>query len=633
MNRKILTYSGLGIAIVLLLAINMLSNVAFKSARIDLTENKLFTLSDGTKNILKNLDEPITLRFFYSEKLGSAAPGLMNYAHRVRELLEEYANHSNGKVKLIVVDPEPFSDEEDQAVQYGLQGVPVDNAGSVVYFGLAGTNSTEGKETIPFFQADKEESLEYDVTKLVYNLANPKKQTIGLMSDLPIEGGPPSPFMQMAAQDQPWMIVNVLKQSYDVRDIKTDAAEIPKDIDVLMMVHPKNLSDETLFAIDQFVLRGGRIIAFVDPFSEADTPASDPKNPMAAMTAPRNSNLQKLFDKWGVQLANGEIATDINSATRVTVNNRMRPQAIDYVAWLTLKPSNLDHKDFVTADLKQINMATPGYFTKKDGAETQITPLIETSPQAMQVAESKFQFSPNPAALLSDYHPGGKKLMLAVRISGKVKTAFPDGAPKSKDENKKDPAGKTDFLKESKEPVNIIAVADTDMLSDKFLVDVQNFFGQRVAVPRSNNGVFVVNAIDNLSGSNDLISLRSRGKFSRPFEKVQDIQRDAEKRFHDEEKQLKAKLSDMERKINDLQSKKVGSSALMLSPEQQSEIDRFRSEQVKTRKELRNVQHELRKNIENLGTDLKFINIGLIPFMVILVAIGLGVYRHKRMKV
>jgi len=621
-NIKLISFGGIALAVVLLITANILVDVIFKSARLDLTSDHLYTLSKGTANIINALDEPVSLRFYFSEKLANGVPALMNYGRQVRELLEEYVSESNGKVKLIVLDPEPFSETEDQAVEYGLQGVPVDNVGSTAYFGLVGTNSTDDKEVIPFFQQEKEASLEYDITRLVYKLSSSKKPVVGLLSTLPIEGsGPANPMLGMQGEPE-WMVVSQMKQLFDVRTLDKDISKIPSEVNVLMLVHPKGLSDKTLFAIDQFVLGGGRLLAFVDPLAETEQVPHDPQNPMAAAMADKSSDLPKLFDQWGVELAKGQLAGDIESAARVTMTQGMRPQAIDYVLWLQLQKNNIDHNDFVTGELDQITMASSGYLKTKDGAKTQFTPLIETGDKAMSIPVARAQFRPDPVGLLNSYHAGGKKLALAARITGPVKTAFPDGNPGG---------SKGDWLKDSKANINVIVVADTDMLEDRFWVSVQNFFGQRVAIPRANNGAFVINAVENLSGSNDLISLRSRGDFSRPFLKVKEIQSDAEKSFRDKEQQLQQKLRETERKISELQRQKGTDDSTILSPEQAQEIQKFRDQRVKTRKELRSVQHELQKNIESLGTKLKFVNIALIPILIILFAIGLAAYRHKRM--
>lgn len=621
-NKRLNSVVGLAVMAILLVAINALASAAFKTSRVDLTSAGFYTLSDGTKNILRNLDDTITLRFFFSEKLAVNTPGLNNYARRVRDLLEEYVSHSNGKLKLVVADPEPFSDEEDQAVQNRMQGVPIDSAGSLLYFGLVGTGGTDEKEVIPFFQMDREQSLEYDVTRLIYMLAHAEKKPVGIISTLPLEGVATPNMMQLRSNGE-WAVLSVLRQSFTLRFLGLDVDEVPQDIEVLMLVHPKNLGDKTLFAIDQFALRGGRILMFVDPVAEEDAVVQDTTNPAGVVRA---SNPQKLFDQWGIEMLEGAVATDIQAATRVSVAGGLQPQTVDYVAWLTLKKNNFNHADFIAGGLDQINVATAGVIKKKSDGTTTVTPLIESSDRAMLVESIFFQSTPNPAELLKGYKPGTEKLMLAARVSGKAKTAFPHGAPVKLDSG-------TAALTESKDVVNVIVVADTDLLADRFWADVRNFFGQRVIMPRANNAAFVVNALDHLSGSNDLISLRSRGEFSRPFEKVKEIQRDAEKRFLDKEKELREKLRETERKISELQSQKQAGNAVIVSNEQRQEMENFRAEQVRTRKELRNVQHELRKNIELLGTQLKFINIGLVPVLVVFMAAGLALLRHRRLAV
>jgi len=622
-KTKLLSGTSLIIAGALLLVVNVLAMTLLPSARLDLTDNKLYTLSDGTKSILGKIDEPITLRLYFSEKALVGVPSIMTYGRRVRELLEEYAALAGGKIKLVVADPVAFSDEEDQAVRYGLQGAPIDAAGSLAYFGLVGTNATDGQEVITFFQTEKEDALEYDVTKLVYKLTNPKAKVVGLLSTLPLEGGAANPFAPQSGGRE-WMVLSQLKQLFEVRKLEADTDRIPNDVNVLMLVHPKGLSEKTLYAIDQFVLRGGRAVVFVDPYAEQDVPMTDPGNPMAGMNTPRNSNLEILFDSWGLQMLPGRLALDARTATRVTVRGNMGPQNVDYVAWLSLDPAYFNHSDFVTAELKKITLGTPGVLVKKDGSTTQFTALMETSADAMQTEATRLQFGPDPVSLLRDYHSEGKKLTLAARVSGKVKTAFPAGAPAGQDSASQ--------LKESKENINVIVVADTDLLADAFWVDVQDFFGNRVSFPRASNDALVINAIDNLSGSNDLIGLRSREKSARPFEKVQELKRETEQQFRDKERQLQANLQETERKIGELQRQKQGGSALILSPEQRAEIEKFRAEQVKTRKDLRSVQHELTKNIESLGTSLKVINIVAIPLIVMVLATILALVRNSRLK-
>ncbi|HFE38799.1 MAG TPA: hypothetical protein ENK06_10350 [Gammaproteobacteria bacterium] len=624
-TNKLFSSFGLLTILGLLLVVNLLAGQTLKSFRLDLTNNQLYTLSTGTKNILAKLDEPITLRLFFSEKFFTGLPSVMTYGQRVRDLLEEYVSLSGGKLKLIISDPEPFSETEDQAVQFGLQGVPVDASGNQAYFGLAGTNAMDDEEVIAFFQPDKEESLEYDVTKLVYKLAHPKQRTVGLISTLPMEGlSQANPFAAPSSNSQAWFMLSQIKQSFEVKDLESSVEHIPEDIDVLMLVHPKGLSEKTLFAIDQFVLHGGRLLAFLDPFSEADQPVTDPQNPMAAMQAPRNSTLEPLLKAWGVELVSGKIAGDRITAQRVQTQAGRRVQAMDYVAWLSLSSKNFNDSDFITRDLTKINMATPGYLKKLDGAETDISPLIETSVEAMAIDSMQFRFGANPANLLRQYKPGGEKLVLAARITGKIKSAYPDGV--------KDADAISNVLTASDDAINVIVVADTDMLENKHWVRLQNFFGNQIAQPIANNDVFVLNAIENLSGSNDLISLRSRSKSARPFLKVEELKREAEKRFQDQEKALQNKLQQAERKLAELQRKQDGNGSMILSTAQKQEILKFRQEQLETRKALRNVKHELVKSIESLGVTLKVINIGLMPLLVIVFAILMAMRRTRRLK-
>ncbi|NJO15486.1 MAG: hypothetical protein HC877_06985 [Thioploca sp.] len=630
MNQKILTTTGLLIAIALLLAVNITSDSFFRSARLDLTANQLYTLSEGSKNILAKLEEPITLRLYLSEKLATTLPGINSYTVQVKELLEEYQRIAGDKLKLLVIDPEPFSEEEDRAEGYGLQGIPTDNTNDTFYFGLAGTNSTDDQEVIAFFSPNRAEFLENDVTKLIYQLTKPKRKVVGIMSSLPLQGDM-TPFTQ--GGNEPWMILDHIRQLFEVRNLETNLTEIPKEVDVLMLVHPKSLSDGTLYAIDQFVLNGGKAIVFVDPYSEADQPPMDKNNPMAALQAPRNSELTKLFDAWGIELVPNKVVGDLKTAQKVQVRKGASAMVVTYPVWMDLNENQYFNKeDIITAKLGNIIMATPGALVKKGEVPTEMVPLIESGNQAMQIETTKLGFFAEPDSLARDFKPEGK-FTLAARITGKVKTAFPDGKPKEeKKETDEQQPPETDkpHLTESTEPINVIVVADTDLLEDKFWVRVQNFVGQRIAIPHANNATLVSNALDNLSGSNDLISVRNRGSFARPFTRVEAIQQEAEQRFREKEKELLAKLQETDQKIRELQSRKQEDNQLTLSIEQQQEVERFRDEKIKTRKELRNVQHELHKNIARLETKMKFINIGLIPLLIGIGGITISFLNRRR---
>ena len=637
MNRTLLTGTGLLIAAVLFGALNMISNAALSSARFDLTANQLYTLSDGAKNILKELEEPVTLRFYISKKLATSLPGIKGYATRVEEMLNEFAQVAGGTIILQVIDPEPFSEEEDRAVAFGLQGVPLDGGTTQFYFGLAGTSSTDDQETIPFFQPDREEFLEYDLSKLVYKLAHPKQQVVGLLSTLPLEGGQAMPFMQQQG-GSPWIILDQIGQLFELKTIERNAPEIPEDVSVLMVVHPKNLPDATLYAIDQFVLRGGRLLVFVDPHSEADRGVATPNNPFGG-TGPKNSDLGKLFEAWGIELVKGKVVGDLPLAKKVQIQHESRPRVVDYPVWIGLTKDYLNGEDIVTAQISNILLASAGILQKISDGQTELTPLMRSDEAAMQIDASRLAFMPDVESLLNTYQPGGEQFTMAARITGKVKTAFPEGRPKkekseteSKEETPEEPPGLQEHLPESKESINVIVVADTDLLQDRFWVQVQNFFGQRIGIPTADNGNFVTNALDNLSGSNDLISVRGRAGYTRPFTLVHSLQQEAEQQFRQKERALQDRKKAAEQKIQELQSKKPEDSALIMSSAQQQEIAKFRQELVQVRKDLRGVQRELVKNIEGLESWVKFLNIGLVPLVIALGGVWMSTSRLRRRK-
>ena len=638
MNKRLLTGTGIALAAVLFVAFNMMSNAALRSARFDLTELKLYTLSEGTKNVLGNLAEPITLRFYLSKKLATDLPRIKGYATRVQEMLEEYAQLAGSQLLLQVMDPEPFSEEEDRAVAYGLQGIPLDNGSTQFYFGLVGTSSTDDLEVIPFFQPEREEFLEYDLTKMIHALANPKKKVLGLLSSLPIDGAGAMPFMQQGGGSQPWLIVTHIEQMFEIKKIETTATAIPDEVSVLMIVHPKELSDSTLYAIDQFVLNGGHAMIFVDPLAESDRGGGNPMNPMGG-GGPRNSDLPKLFDGWGLELVKGKVLGDLPLAKKVQIQQQSRMQVVDYPVWIDFRQEHFSQDDIVTAQVPTITVASAGILQKKGDVGTELAPLIQSDEAAMKIDTSRLSFMPDLTEILRSYKPEGEKMIVAARVTGKVKTAFPDGKPqepaKDGDPNSAPPIDSDEesphpHLAESKDSINVIVVADTDILQDKFWAQVQNFFGQRIGIPTSGNGTFVTNALDNLTGSNDLISVRSRAGYSRPFTLLRALQQDAEQQFRQKEQALQERLKATEAKLQELQSHKPEGSTMIMSAEQQQAMGTFRQDLVQVRKELRGVQHELSKNIENVESWVKFINIGLVPVLIGIAGVWISSSRIRR---
>lgn len=634
LDRTTAAVLGIVLAAALFFAVNIFSEAAFKNASLDLTQGGLYTPSRGTRQLLAGLKEPITLRFYFSKQLGEALPTYGNYAARVRELLERYASLSSGKIRLEFYDPEPFTDAEDRAESFGLQGVPVGDSGDQVYFGLAGSNSTDDEDAIPFFQPDRERFLEYDVAKLISGLAFPKKKVIGLISSLPLEGSYGNPMMG-GGGTPPWTIASEMHQQFDVRDLDASTDKIDSDVDVLMVVHPKDLTAQTEFAIDQYVLGGGHALIFVDPNAETDASAT----PMM-MSGATSSDLKRLLSTWGVELVPGMVAGDRELATRVQAPINGRSQAVDYVAWLTLGPDQIDRDDVTTADLSSLVLPTPGILAPVKGAATGFTPLLRTDADAMEIPAEKLRMLPDLMGLLATYRPGGQVLTLAARLTGNVKTAFPDGPPvekketekpgaASKDAPTKQPPAPASWLKESTKPINVIVVADADLLNDRFWVTTQDFMGQQVATPSAGNGDFVMNALDNLAGSAALMGLRGRTLSARPFELVQKLRADADARYLAKAQALQDRLTDTQKKLASLQKEGAGSKQI-LSAAQQHEIDKFRDDLIATRKSLRDVQHALQVDIDRLAAIVKFVNIGLIPILIGILAIVMAALHAAR---
>ncbi|OEC38787.1 ABC transporter [Pseudomonas sp. 1D4] len=608
---KKLMYSSAGLLLIALafLAFNMVSGLALTNARLDLTEQKLYTISDGTRQILGELDEPINLYFFYSDKSAKDLVVLRNYARRVEEMLKAYAQAADGKIKLHIVDPEPFSEDEDKAAEFGLQAVPAQQGGDAIYFGLAGTNSVDDHQVIPFFPLDQEEFLEYEVSRLVQSLAHPQRPVVGVLSGLPLNGGFD---MQTQQPSSPWMVMEEIRQLFQIESLKPDVDQIPDKVSVLLLVHPKNLSEQTQYAIDQFVLRGGKLLAFVDPWSEADH----------AMPMPgemggegKSSDLPALFKAWGFEMLPGKVLGDGAYAMSVSMGQGERPAR--HPAWLTLPRQALDPSDVATANLETLTVATAGILRPLDGAKTHFVPLIQSSEYAMPFEAQRFAMLRNPQELMGELNPSGDRYTVAARVSGPAQSAFPEGIE-----------GRKDGLK-SADNINVIVVADTDMLSDRMWVQVQDFFGQRVPQPWADNSAFAINALDNLSGSEALISVRSRGRFTRPFTVVEDLQRQAEVRFREQEQALKQRLSETEEKLASLQNQDPAK-ALELTPEQQATLQQFMQEKLRIRKELREVNYQLNADIEKLGRTLKFINIALVPLVLTLGVLLLWAWRRRR---
>ncbi|MNE03072.1 ABC-type uncharacterized transport system [compost metagenome] len=607
MKRIIYSGSGLLLIALVFLAFNMVASLGLPNARLDLTEQKLYTISAGTERILGELDEPVNLYFFYSDNVSRDLVAVRNYARRVEEMLRAYERAAGGKLRLKVIDPEPFSEDEDRAAEFGLQGVPLQQGGDKLYFGLAGTNALDDVQTIPFFPLDQEEFLEYEISRLVQTLAKPARPVVGVLSGLQMDGG----FNPLTGQGgAPWMIMEQIRQQFVIKSLQGDIDRIPDEVSVLLLVHPKQLPEPTLYAIDQFVLRGGKLLAFVDPFSENDNGG------LMGGGQSNASDLEPLFKAWGLRMRAGEMLVDGSFAMAVGMGQEQRP--VRHPAWLSLPKAALDRDDVTTAGLENLTLASAGILEPVEGAKTRFTPLLHSSEYAMPMDAQRLAMLRDPQELLRELEPTGERYALAARIAGPAQSAYPQGIE-----------GQKGGLQNA-ESINVIVVADTDMLSDRMWVQVQDFFGQRVPQPFADNAGFAINALDNLAGSDALISVRSRGRYSRPFVMVENLQRQAEARFREKEEVLQQQLAQTEQRLAELQQNDSPEQVLELTPEQQSTLQQFLQEKLKIRKELREVRFQLNADIEALGRSLKFVNIALVPLLLTLGVIGLWLWRRRR---
>lgn len=611
-NKNIISWSSLAVLALLFLALVMLSNVLFRGARLDLTENKLYTLNQGTLDLLSSVEEPIQLRLFFSEEASRDFPLFRTYYDRVREVLQEFEQRSSGKVQVSFIDPKPFSEEEDQASLYGLQAVPVGGAGDNLYFGLAGTNAVDGVEIMPFLDPRRERFLEYELAKLVYSLDHPDRPRLGLISSFNISGGF-DPHTQQPSE--PYVVYEQLAQLYDVVKIEETDPALPENLDVLMIVHPKNITSTLMYDIDQYVLSGGGLMVFVDPYAQNDLPPGATPGPGVQ---PGSSDLPKLFKAWGIKYRPNFWAGDLRYA--LEVNSPSGPTR--HVGILGLSNEAMSHEDVVTANLNGINASTVGFFHREDETESkvQIEPLLFTSENSQPISSLLLSNTTNVNKLLQNFESSGEIFNLAVRLSGTAESAFPEGAPDTRSDEHRGEGS-----------INVILVGDTEMLSDLFWVQKQSFFGQTVSSPFAANGDFVLNIAENLAGSSGLASVRPRDVSARPFTLVEELRVQAEQKFRATEQQLEQDLRETEEKLNEMQLARGDADLTVLSAEQQSELQAFLDRKVDIRKQLRQVRRDLDKDIESLGAWLKAINILLVPILVAVAAL-LYFLRRRRLQ-
>ena len=620
-SKKFFGLAVLALILVIVGAANFILSAL--SARVDLTAEQLYTLSPGSKAVLAKLDQKVTLKFFFSESAKDMPPSLKTYAEQVRDLLGEYERAGNGNVVIETYDPKQDSDEEEWAVKYGVEPQQANPFGAPIYFGLVVTCGTQ-EQTIPGFDPRMESTLENEITRHITRVAWPERPVVGVLSAIPgVLGEQPNPMMmQMRRRPSPgWVAFSELKKDYDLREIAKDAESIDPDVKALVVIHPKDLSEKTLFAIDQFVIKGGRLIACVDPFSFKDMEASSQQqNPMMQMGGQGGpSTLGKLFEKWGISFDTSKCVADDKAAVQMRGRNGA---VVTDATVLELGKANIA-KDVLTAGISQLIIPYAGAleFTPSEGLE--FTPILTSSTNnACLVDASMLQMGPE--AIRGQIKPDGVRRTLAGRLTGTFKTAFPKG-PDWKE-------GSTNAVPTVVESGKgfVFLFADADFLSNEACVEMVNtLFGQQ-AVLRGDNLSLFSNIIEQFAGREELIGLRSRGPSDRPFEVVRNLRAEAEKKFRAKAEELQAKLNETSKKLNELLQGKRGTDRQLVSQELESAIGEARREKAKTQKELKNVRKELNADIENLGFRLKTINICLVPLLVILFGIFRAVLRRKR---
>lgn len=603
------------LSVILFVCINLISGISLNKYEFDFTGEKLFSLSDEAKAVIRKYDEPITFKLFYSNKAATGISMLTGYASRLKGFLQKFADESNGNIRLEVIDPEPFSEAEDLAVSYGLKGVTLQN-GDNIYLGLVATNSTDDTRIIPFFHMDRERFLEYELTRIVYDLANPKKHKIGVLTDFPIDI---PKFMGMVTLpgSRAWIVLEQMRQVFDLFPVRNESPLIPDDTNAVMIAQPKEISPQLAYAIDQYVLKGGKILLMVDPYPENKNGTLDSQFKYPDMLDPLMAN-------WGFRIPSNYIIGDRDAARRVHSGVTQKGY-VDYLAWIGMKKENLNKNDIITNGLGTINFATAGFIEDLKDPAIKFDPLIQTGKNSERIYTASLDGMPDPNKLLRNFKSEDKEFTITARLTGKAHSVFPAGPPADSNLLKKD------HISESVKDFTVIAVADTDILRDDTWLIMQDLQGYSVVQPNADNGPFVLNTLDYLSGGSELISLRGRGTSTRPFTVVEKIKHNAEEKFLKKEKELKAQLEATESKLEELHKAGADNNSFLKS-EQQAELIRFRDQRIVISKQLREVQKELKKDIDSLGSLLKFINILLMPILLIGFALSFFIYRTDKAK-
>jgi ABC-type uncharacterized transport system involved in gliding motility auxiliary subunit len=621
MNKSTsLLYSAVGLVALFLLltAGNFLASRV--AVRADLTEGRIYTLSDGTRKILSKLDAPVKVRLYISQGDNAMPVQLKSFAQRVDDVLREFKSASNGNLVIERYNPKPDSDEEDAAQLDGIEPQTL-TTGEQFYLGLT-VSRLDRKEAIAGINPQRERLLEYDLIRAVARVANPERPLIGLMSAVPVLGAPLN--MMSRQPTEPWALAGELKRDFEVKNIPITAEAIDPAIKTLLLIHPRDISERTEYALDQFVLRGGKLIAFVDPHMYFDQ-QPNPMMPMA-QGQPGQSTLPRLFKAWGVSMELGKVMADVTYASGS--GQRSTPTI------LTLNRTAMNRDDLATGQIETVLLAFTGAFDIKPAAGLKVTELMHSSPNNMFVDSIIASLSGDTA--MKGFVPTNKALPLAVRMSGRFKTAFPEGQPagfpgQGDGKDAKKAPEPVAALKEAAAENAVVLVADADMLADGAAVEVQNIFGQKVVVPSNGNLAFAQGLVEQASAGDDLSTLRTRTSIFRPLTVVREMETNAQKQYFGKIKAMEDDLQQTTEKMQKLQ--KPGGdakAATILTADQQAELDRFKKRVLATRKDLKELRKDLRQDAEALQFWTKVANIVVVPLLVTLFGIGLAVMRQRR---
>jgi ABC-type uncharacterized transport system involved in gliding motility auxiliary subunit len=611
MDKKSTALTGIGIAIVAFLAVNALAQPLLRGARLDVTQDRLYTLSDGARAILKSVEDPVTLDLYYTEETGRRVPMVHTYSQRVREFLQEISGLAGGKLKVRFIDPQPFSEQEDAARAAGLSNLMADESGGSVTFGLVGTNAVDRQEVIAFLDPQTESFLEYDVMRMILALATGEKSKIALVSALPLEGryNPQNP----SQPPSNWLILDLMRQLFEVEMVSADATALPEGTDVLFLAHSKGLSEGLLRAIDAYALGGGNMLILLDPQCE-----SDPSGAAASQFEPppaSYSDIGPLAAAWGLNWTHELFLGDRETGIYMPSGGSRGGQRVQFIFYhqVSTEHGQIATDDPLMVSLEAILLAVPGVLETLPEAKTRLVPLLHSTKDAMLIETSRLEFLPDPGELLKEFVPDQREHVMAARLEGTLTSAFPgeDGVAAE------GPAG------------GIVLVSDADFLADRFWVDARFVSMGRPPMPVMDNGSFVLNVLEALAGSKELMSLRGRGTHTRPFARVEELRRVADERYLAEQEALQAQISASEGRLQDL----LGQGAdgeLILTPEIEQEVEALNGQIFDARKQLRAVQFNLRRDIDGLGREVTLLNVAGVPLAVALLVLGWTFLRNRK---